>query len=58
VTSTMQVFLLALMFLVSQTASFEEKVRYASSFGGVEVGDPALYVNDILNIGLTKHGHQ
>lgn len=31
---------------------FEEKVRFVSSFGGVEVGDPALYVNDILNIGL------
>jgi len=31
---------------------FEEKVRYVSSFGGVELGDPALYVNDILNIGL------
>jgi len=54
----MRVFLLALLFLVSQTASYEEKVRYASSFGGVEFGDPALYVNDILNIGLAKHGHQ
>ncbi len=31
---------------------FEEKVRFVSSFGGVELGDPALYVNDILNIGL------
>lgn len=31
---------------------FEEKVRYVSSFGGVALGDPALYVNDILNIGL------
>ncbi|MGI9204959.1 MAG: SAM hydrolase/SAM-dependent halogenase family protein [Woeseiaceae bacterium] len=31
---------------------FEEKVRYVSSFGGVELGEPALYVNDILNIGL------
>lgn len=31
---------------------FEERVRYVSSFGGVELGEPALYVNDILNIGL------
>ena len=31
---------------------FNQKVRFVSSFGGVEVGDPALYVNDILNIGL------
>ncbi len=31
---------------------FEEQVRFVSSFGGVELGDPALYVNDILNIGL------
>ncbi len=31
---------------------FEERVRYVSSFGGVDLGEPALYVNDILNIGL------
>jgi len=31
---------------------FEEKVRFVSSFGGVALGEPALYVNDILNIGL------
>ncbi|MGI9262345.1 MAG: SAM hydrolase/SAM-dependent halogenase family protein [Woeseiaceae bacterium] len=31
---------------------FEGKVRYVSSFGGVGIGEPALYVNDILNIGL------
>ncbi len=31
---------------------FEEKVRYVSSFGGVALGEPALYVNDILSIGL------
>ena len=31
---------------------FEEKVRFVSSFGGVELGDRALYVNDILKIGL------
>ncbi len=31
---------------------FEEQVRFVSSFGGVEIGDLALYVNDILNIGL------
>ena len=31
---------------------YEEKVRFVSSFGGVKIGEPALYVNDILNIGL------
>ena len=31
---------------------FEKRVRFVSSFGGVQIGDPALYVNDILNIGL------
>lgn len=31
---------------------FEEKVRFVRSFGGVELGAPALYVNDVLNIGL------
>jgi S-adenosylmethionine hydrolase len=31
---------------------YEERVRFVSSFGGVELGDPALYINDILNIGL------
>lgn len=31
---------------------FNEKVRFVSSFGGVDIGEPALYVNDILNIGL------
>ena len=31
---------------------FDQKVRFVSSFGGVNVGEPALYVNDILNIGL------
>jgi len=31
---------------------FEQKVRYVSSFGGVKVGEPCLYVNDILNMGL------
>jgi S-adenosylmethionine hydrolase len=31
---------------------FEEKVRFVSSFGGVGLGDPALYVNGILRIGL------
>lgn len=35
-----------------KTTLFEEKVRFVSSFGGVELGEPALYVNDILNIGL------
>lgn len=31
---------------------FDQDVRFVSSFGGVEEGEPALYVNDILNIGL------
>jgi S-adenosylmethionine hydrolase len=31
---------------------FNEKVRFVSSFGGVKIGEPAIYVNDILNIGL------
>ena len=31
---------------------YEQKVRYVSSFGGVKVGDPVVYVNDILNMGL------
>ncbi len=34
------------------TVLFKEKVRFVSSFGGVDLGQPALYVNDILNIGL------
>lgn len=34
------------------TRLFEARVRFVSSFGGVEPGAPALYVNDILNIGL------
>ena len=32
--------------------SFNQKVRFVSSFGGVKIGEPALYVNGILNIGL------
>ena len=31
---------------------YEQKVRYVASFGGVEIGEPCLYVNDILNMGL------
>ncbi len=31
---------------------FESRVPFVSSFGGVALGEPALYVNDILNIGL------
>lgn len=31
---------------------YEGRVRFVSSFGGVKLGEPALYVNDILNIGL------
>lgn len=31
---------------------YENKVRFVDSFGGVELGEPVLYVNDILNIGL------
>lgn len=31
---------------------FEQKVRFVSSFGGVKIGEPAIYVNDLLNIGI------
>ena len=31
---------------------FQEKVVYDKSFSGVKVGDPIIYVNDILNIGI------
>jgi len=31
---------------------FLKRVKYASSFGGVDVGEPVIYINDILNIGL------
>ena len=31
---------------------FEDQVSFVSSFGGVALGAPAIYVNDILNIGL------
>ena len=31
---------------------YKQRVVFVSSFGGVKLGDPALYVNDILNIGL------
>lgn len=34
---------------------FKQKVRYVSSFGGVKIGDPALYVNDVLNIGIALY---
>jgi len=31
---------------------FEREVPFVRSFGGVPVGEPAIYVNDILNMGL------
>lgn len=31
---------------------FDQRVPYVQSFGGVGLGEPALYVNDILNMGL------
>lgn len=31
---------------------FDREVPFVRSFGGVPVGEPALYVNDILNMGL------
>ncbi|MFQ3334089.1 MAG: S-adenosylmethionine hydrolase [Woeseiaceae bacterium] len=31
---------------------FFQKVKFVSSFGGVEIGEPAIYINDILNIGI------
>ncbi|MEM0953128.1 MAG: S-adenosyl-l-methionine hydroxide adenosyltransferase family protein [Pseudomonadota bacterium] len=36
----------------SGSVLYEAEVPFVSSFGGVELGKPALYVNDILNIGL------
>ena len=35
-----------------KTELFKQKVTFVSSFGGVKLGEPALYVNDVLNIGL------
>ena len=35
-----------------QKELYKKQVVFVSSFGGVELGDPALYVNDVLNIGL------
>ena len=31
---------------------FHQQVRFVSSFGGVKLGEPALYINDILNMGI------
>jgi S-adenosylmethionine hydrolase len=31
---------------------FKQRVKFVSSFGGVKPGEPALYVNDVLNIGI------
>ena len=31
---------------------FIQKVKFVSSFGGVDVGDVAIYINDILNLGI------
>ena len=31
---------------------FLSKVKFASSFGQVNLGEPVIYVNDILNIGV------
>jgi S-adenosylmethionine hydrolase len=31
---------------------YKQKVKFVSSFGGVKLGEPALYVNDVLNIGI------
>jgi S-adenosylmethionine hydrolase len=36
----------------SNKVLFEQKVKFVSSFGGVNIGSAALYVNDILNIGI------
>lgn len=29
-----------------------QKVKFVSSFGGVGIGEPAIYINDILNLGI------
>ncbi|MEO0436284.1 MAG: SAM hydroxide adenosyltransferase [Pseudomonadota bacterium] len=31
---------------------FEKRVRYVNSFGGVALEEPAIYINDILNVGI------
>ena len=31
---------------------FMQKVKFVSSFGGVGIGEPAIYINDILNLGI------
>ena len=31
---------------------FEQRVKFVTSFGGVAIGEPVLYVNDVLNIGV------
>jgi S-adenosylmethionine hydrolase len=31
---------------------FMQKVKFVSSFGGVDIGEPAIYINDILNLGI------
>lgn len=38
--------------VVDGAVRFDEAVPFVSSFGGVALGEPALYVNDILNMGL------
>lgn len=34
---------------------FQQRVSFVSSFGGVALGEPAVYVNDILNIGIATN---
>lgn len=36
----------------SEKVLFHQKVRFVVSFGGVQIGTPALYVNGVLNIAL------
>ncbi len=38
--------------LIADEELFSQKVKFASSFGQVELGEPVIYVNDILNIGI------
>ena len=38
--------------LTADQELFSQKVKFASSFGQVELGEPVIYVNDILNIGI------
>ncbi|NKB36462.1 MAG: acetolactate synthase [Gammaproteobacteria bacterium] len=35
-----------------EEVQFKKRVKFVTSFGGVALGEPVLYVNDVLNIGV------